>query len=133
MKKFRVCRALWKAEASHLLLSLNVQRKIWRLFISTLISTETFFDIFDRTTVVDPDRKLLASLGKILPSIADPDPGSGTFLNSGSGMGKKSGSGSGMNDPDHIFESLETIVMVKILNFFDADPGSGMETIRIRD
>jgi hypothetical protein len=38
-----------------------------------------------------------------------------------------------MNDPDHIFESLETIVMVKILNFFDADPGSGMENIRIRD
>jgi hypothetical protein len=28
---------------------------------------------------------------------------------------------------------LETIVWVKILKFIDADPGSGMETIRIRD
>jgi hypothetical protein len=51
-------------------------------------------------------------------------------------MGKKSGSGSGMNNPDHISESLETIL--KILKFFDADPGwkkfgSGMEKIRIRD
>jgi hypothetical protein len=40
-------------------------------------------------------------------------------------MGKKSGSGSGMNKPDHISESLETIFWVKILKFFDADPGSG--------
>jgi hypothetical protein len=41
-------------------------------------------------------------------------------------MGKKSGSGYGMKNPDHIFESLETIVLVKILRFFDAglDPGS---------
>jgi hypothetical protein len=42
-------------------------------------------------------------------------------------MGKKSGSGSGMTNPDHISESLETILSVKILKFFDADPGSGME------
>jgi hypothetical protein len=33
------------------------------------------------------------------------------------------GSGSGMNDPDHISENLETIFLVKILKFFDADPG----------
>ena len=33
------------------------------------------------------------------------------------------GSGSGMNNPDDIFESLETIFWVKILKFFDADPG----------
>jgi hypothetical protein len=46
---------------------------------------------------------------------------------------KKSGSGSWMNNPDHISESLETIFWVKILKFFDADPGSGMEKIRIRD
>jgi hypothetical protein len=26
-------------------------------------------------------------------------------------MGEKSGSGSGMNNPDHIYESLETIVL----------------------
>ncbi len=49
-------------------------------------------------------------------------------------MGKKSGSGSRMNSLDHISESLETpILCVKILEFFDADPGSGMGNIRIRD
>jgi hypothetical protein len=47
-------------------------------------------------------------------------------------MGKKSGAGSGMNNPDHISESLETIFWVKIPQFFDADPESGMEKIRIR-
>jgi hypothetical protein len=31
-----------------------------------------------------------------------------------------------MNNPDHISESLETIFWVKILKFFDADPGSGI-------
>ncbi len=40
----------------------------------------------------------------------------------------------GMNNPDHISESLETIVWgVKIIKFFDADPGSGMEKIWIGD
>jgi hypothetical protein len=29
-----------------------------------------------------------------------------------------------MNNPDHISESLETILWVKILKFFVADPGS---------
>jgi len=48
-------------------------------------------------------------------------------------MGRKSASGSGMKNPDHIFKSLETIFFVTILKFFDADPGSGMETVRIRD
>jgi hypothetical protein len=43
-----------------------------------------------------------------------------------------------MNNPDHISESLETIVWFKILKFFYADPGwkkigSGMEKNRIRD
>jgi hypothetical protein len=28
-----------------------------------------------------------------------------------------------MNKPDHISESLETILWAKILKFFDADPG----------
>jgi hypothetical protein len=46
-------------------------------------------------------------------------------------MGKKSGSG--MNNPDHISESLKTIFGVKILKFYDVDPGSGMEKNRIRD
>jgi hypothetical protein len=58
-------------------------------------------------------------------------------------MDKKSRSGSGMKISDHISEILETIFLVKILKFFDADPdsgsgilfdpGSGMEKIRIRD
>jgi hypothetical protein len=39
-------------------------------------------------------------------------------------MGKKSIIGSGMTIPDHISESLETIFSLKILKFFDADPGS---------
>jgi hypothetical protein len=48
-----------------------------------------------------------------------------------------------MNIPDHISESLETIFGLKILKFFDADPGfgifltldpgSGMVKIRIRN
>ncbi len=67
----------------------------------------------------------------IVCSVADP--GSGAFFTPGSGMGKKSGSGSGMNQPDHIYESSETVLWVKILEFFYADPGSGMEKIRIRD
>jgi hypothetical protein len=48
------------------------------------------------------------------PSIRDP------------GWVTKSGSGSGMNNPNHIFESTETIFGVKIVKFFDADPGSGI-------
>jgi hypothetical protein len=31
-----------------------------------------------------------------------------------------------MNIPDHISENIETIFWVKILKFFDADPGSGI-------
>jgi hypothetical protein len=44
-------------------------------------------------------------------------------LTPGFGFGKKLSSGSGMHDPDHIAGSLETIFWVKILKFFDADPG----------
>jgi len=67
------------------------------------------------------------------------DPGSGAFLTPGSRMGRKSASGSGIRDEqpgsyflelrNHFFACLE----VKILKFFDEDPGSGMETVRIRD
>ena len=46
---------------------------------------------------------------------------------------KNSDPGSGKNNPNHISESLETNFGVKILKFFDADPGSGMGKIRIRD
>jgi hypothetical protein len=31
-----------------------------------------------------------------------------------------------MNNPDHISQSLEAIFFVKILEFFDADPVSGI-------
>jgi hypothetical protein len=45
--------------------------------------------------------------------------------------------GSGMNNPDHIFLELRNHFLaffgVKILKFFNEDPGSGMETVRIRD
>jgi hypothetical protein len=41
-------------------------------------------------------------------------------------MGKNSGSRSGMKNPDRICESLETIFLLKILEFFDGK-------IRIRD
>jgi hypothetical protein len=54
-------------------------------------------------------------------------------------MGRKSASGSGIRDEqpgsyvlelrNHFFGFLG----VKILKFFDEDPGSGMETVRIRD
>jgi hypothetical protein len=36
------------------------------------------------------------------------------------------GSGSGMNNSDVISERIETIFWIKILQFFDADPGSGI-------
>ncbi len=42
-------------------------------------------------------------------------------------------SGHGMNNPYRVSESLERTFWVKILDFFDADPGSGMEKIRIWD
>jgi hypothetical protein len=52
------------------------------------------------------------------------------LLTPGSGIGKKSGSGSGMNNPDNVFESLETNFWVKILEFFDTDPGWKISRIR---
>ena len=74
------------------------------------------------------------------------DPGLGAFLTPGSGIrdpGWEKVSigirdpGSGMNNPDHIFLELRNHFFaffgVKILKFFDEDPGSGMETVRIRD
>jgi hypothetical protein len=41
------------------------------------------------------------------------------------GWVKKLRFGSGMNIPDHISESLETILLVKILKFFKADTDLG--------
>jgi hypothetical protein len=52
-------------------------------------------------------------------------------------MGRKSASGSRIRDehnPDHILLELGNLFFgLKILKFFDADPGSGMETVLIRD
>jgi hypothetical protein len=54
-------------------------------------------------------------------------------------MGRKSASGSGIQDeqPGSYFLELRNhffwFFWVKILKFFDADPGSGMETVRNRD
>jgi hypothetical protein len=39
------------------------------------------------------------------------------------GWVKKTGSGSGMNNPDHIFESIETDFFGGLKYLFDADPG----------
>ncbi len=76
-------------------------------------------------------------------SVADPDQGSGIecFLTPGSGIrdGRKSASGAGIRDeqPGSYFLELRNhfcaFFGVKILKFFDEDPGSGMETVRIRD
>jgi hypothetical protein len=45
-----------------------------------------------------------------------PDSGSGIYPDLGSGT----------NIPDHISESLEKFFRIKILKFFDANPGSGI-------
>jgi hypothetical protein len=62
-------------------------------------------------------------------------------LTPGSGIrdGRKSASGSGIRDeqPGSYFLELRkhffAFFRVKILKFFDEDPGSGMETVQIRD
>ncbi len=77
-------------------------------------------------------------------SVADPDPRLGAFLTPGSGIrdGRKSSSGSGIRDirdeqPGSYFLELRNHFFaffgVKILQFFDENPGSRMETVRIRD
>jgi hypothetical protein len=69
----------------------------------------------------------LNTQNKLSISVADPDPGSG--------MGGKSASGSGIRDeqPGSYFLELRNhffgFLGVKILKFFDADPGSGIETL----
>ena len=57
----------------------------------------------------------------------------GAFLTPGSGIRdrRKSASGSGIRD--ELPESYYLELGIKILKFFDEDPGSGMETVRIRD
>jgi hypothetical protein len=56
------------------------------------------------------------------------DPGSGTFLTAPDPGWKNIQSqdpGSGKNIPDLIFENLILVFGLKIVKFFDADPGSG--------
>jgi hypothetical protein len=51
-------------------------------------------------------------------------------------MGRKSAFGSGIRDEQpgsYFLEIRNHFFGVKILKFFDADPGSGMETGRIRN
>jgi hypothetical protein len=57
-------------------------------------------------------------------SIKDPDPESGAFFTL---WIREPVPASGMNNLDHIYESLKINFGVKILKFFDADPGSGMK------
>ncbi len=77
----------------------------------------------------------ISHYGTFKGSVADPNPGSGIrclfdpwIRDPGSGMGRKSASGSEIRDEQPGSYFLEG----KILKFFDADPGSGMETGRIR-
>jgi hypothetical protein len=48
-------------------------------------------------------------------------------------MGKKSGSGSGMNNQDHLRDFKNQCFGVKILKFFDEDPGWRQFGSGIRD
>jgi hypothetical protein len=58
-------------------------------------------------------------------------------LNPGSGIGRKSASGIRDEQPGSYFSELRNHFFgffgVKILKFFDEDPGSGMEKSQIRD
>ncbi len=71
--------------------------------------------------------------------IRDPGSGIGCLFDPGIRDGRKSASGSGIRDeqPGSYFLELRNHFFaffgVKILKFFDEDPGSGMETVRIRD
>jgi len=57
------------------------------------------------------------------------DPGLGAFLTSGSGIRDEQPGSYFLELRNHFFAFFG----VKILKFFDEDPGSGMETVRIRD
>ncbi len=68
----------------------------------------------------------------VLGSVADPDAGSGTFLTPGSGIGKKK-LDSDEHPGSYLRQRRNNFLRFKRLKFFDADPGSWMEKIRIRD
>jgi hypothetical protein len=69
----------------------------------------------------------------------DPEPGSGFLFEpwiTGDPGWKKSRDrtwGSGMNIPDLIFENLLSVLWLKILKFFSADPNPGSFKNRFRD
>ncbi len=58
-----------------------------------------------------------------------PDPGSGAFFSPGSRIRDEQPGSYFLQLRNHFFG----VKIYKILKFFDADPGSGMETVRIRD
>jgi hypothetical protein len=113
-----------------------LKKKIWANF-------QRIIELLPQKIVTKPQKYGLGirdpGSGKNLFRIPDPgvkkapEPGSGSEtldpvlfwpLDPGSGMGRKSASGSGMNNPDHIFQSFETIFLVFLgLKYFDADPG----------
>jgi hypothetical protein len=72
-------------------------------------------------------------------SVADPESGIGCLFDPWIRDGRKSASGSGIRNeqPGSYFLELRNHFFaffgVKILKFFDEDPGSGIETVRIRD
>ncbi len=67
--------------------------------------------------------------------LRNPDTGSGVFLNPGSGIPDREKVRIWIRDeqPGSYFIERRNRFLGKILKFFDADPGYGMETIRIRD
>jgi hypothetical protein len=65
-------------------------------------------------------------VSELLPVLRIRDPGPGAFLTPRSGFRDGLKFRTRIRDPDPFF-------WFKILKFFDADPGSGMEKSRIRD
>jgi hypothetical protein len=112
-------------------------------FFPSRIRNYSFPDPASESVIPGPDPDFLPILdpGFKKASVADPDPGLGAFLTPGSGIrdGRKSASGFGIRDeqPGSYFLELKNHFFaffgVKILKFFDEDPGSAMETVRIRD
>jgi hypothetical protein len=68
----------------------------------------------------------------LTPAFGIWDPGSGSGIQDRDPGQVKSqdsdpGSGSGMENPDHILRAEKPFFLVKILKFFDADPGSNIQ------
>jgi hypothetical protein len=91
------------------------ERRLPNLIVGPVLGTIPSYFNIAQTRAMKPVP--LRTLDSVWVKNQDPDPGSGFK----------------MNNPDHISESLETIFCFTIFNFFDANPGSGMEKIRIRD